>query len=136
MKIKEAIIEGVNQRDRDNVGPFAFTYFVLSIVPVWANLAANLLDADFPAARINGIRSGGKRTPTNEIKWTDLIPVFTGNDMLRHNTLFRQSLSFLDWFFEQEVPENSDDDDEPIMWNSVEYIAKMWNQFVETHELD
>ena len=136
MKIKEAIIKSVNQQfenedTQEKVSmPFVFTSFTQELAAVYTAVATAMLAKDMPEAFFNGVKSGGKGIAPKKVKASDIINVLNGNDLLRHTTLFQQSMDFMTWFFEQDVPEDLyDEQGSPMLWYAAEHIGEMWNKY-------
>ena len=139
MKIKEVMMESIelpkyneaDSEDLSDAGPFAFTWFTIDLAAIYVYAAAQLLSMNMPTMVFGGNRTGGKGKRFEEIRAMDVLNVLTGTDMLRHSAVFQQALGFMNWYLEQEEPEN-EENEEPTGWNDAAYIEKKWNEYART----
>lgn len=130
MNVREAVIETLKDDEEDSASDFKLTRFTLSLSVVLASSALWSLSLEMPTVILNGIESGGKEQPINDVKGRDVVRVLCGNDVSRNLSLFLKTISFLNWLLNQKVPEGLIDSDGcNIDWYDLEFVERMWNEF-------
>ena len=97
MKIKEALIESINQgTDTENFyGPFSFTLFGENMAAIQVSTACRLLVRNMPEMRTGKNKAGGgEGIPYEEVTVFDILRVIEGGDFPRHFALYEQSRGF------------------------------------------
>ena len=130
MNVREAVIETLKDDEEDSASDFKLTRFTLSLSVVLASSALWSLSLEMPTVILNGIESGGKGQPINDVKGRDVVRVLCGNDVSRNLSLFLKTIRFLNWLLNQKVPEGLIDSDGcNIDWYDLEFVERMWNEF-------
>ena len=130
MKIKEALINCINAMD-NNKESFAFVWFIVEVSQFYVYLAGELLEKDMPEARFNDENTGGKGKKKEKVTAKDILRVLGRDDILRHMSIFLQSLGFFEWFINQDVPVNIKDVDGCFLsWNDLDFLATKWNEYL------
>lgn len=135
MKIKEALIESINQgTDTENFyGPFSFTLFGENMAAIQVSTACRLLVRNMPEMWTGKNRAGGgKGIPYEEVTVFDILRVIKGGDLPRHISLYNQSLDFFKWYLNEDVPEDLVSVDGSLLsWYDLEFLVEKWNEFVQ-----
>lgn len=135
MNVRETVIEALKDDREDSASDFMLSQFTLSLSVILASQALWLLSLDMPTIINNGIESSGKGQPVKNVKGRDVVRVLCGYDVIRNMSLFQQTIRFLNWLLNQKVPEGlTDSDGCSICWYDLEFVNRMWNEFVEKKE--
>ena len=135
MKIKEALIESINQgTDTENFyGPFSFTLFGENMAAIQVSTACRLLVRNMPEMRTGKNKAGGgEGIPYEEVTVFDILRVIKGGDLPRHISLYNQSLEFFKWYLNEAVPEDLlSVDGSPLSWYDLEFLGRKWNEYIQ-----
>ena len=61
-----------------------------------------------------------------QVSTSDILQVFTGNDLMKHGILSVQLNRFLTWLLDEEIPES---DENEISWYNIQSVGSRWNEF-------
>jgi len=130
MKYEEALKNNIEKFDNDGImmRSLVLPYFLQSISLLLCMLSENLCRLDFPTASVSGEECGGgkgEKVPSV----SQILKVLSHSDFLRSTNLTQSLIQFLDWLLEQELPEDIDDFEEGMWYDSKNIIDK-WNEFV------
>lgn len=132
MNVRETVIEALKDNREDSASDFKLSRFTLSLSVILASQALWLLSLDMPTIISNGIESGGTGQPIKDVEGREVVRVLCGYDVIRNMSLFQQTISFLNWLLNQEVPEGlTDSDGCSRCWYDLEFVNRMWNEFVD-----
>ena len=132
MNVRETVIEALKDNREDSASDFKLSRFTLSLSVILASQALWLLSLDMPTIISNGIESGGTGQPIKDVEGREVVRVLCGYDVIRNMSLFQQTIRFLNWLLNQEVPEGlTDSDGCSICWYDLEFVNRMWNEFVD-----
>lgn len=124
-KIKECItdsMETVDYTKRDL--PLAFSWFLRSMATILildSNQRLSLKSCD---VQIWDDKYSGKAKTHPDIH--DYVDVLSGNDLMRSMSQEMQLQNFLNWFIDQNEPEN-----ENTLWYDLDFMVDKWNEFAK-----
>lgn len=130
MKIKDAIRETVCKEG--DVYPICFPDFTMNMAAMYVMVAAHVMielgDYD---VEINGRKNSVKEK--SHYNQYEIICALTGQDekyLIPYMKIHLQAWAFLEWFVEQDVPEEPEGEDEEWeLWYSISFMSKKWNEF-------
>ena len=136
MTIREALIKSIEEtrKGAGGTGHGTFTEFTVDLSAVYmitvAQVMAQVMAQDMPELETLGGKTGGKGIPFEEVTCKDAIRVFSGRDVFRFTSVFRQARGFLEWYLDQNVPEGLyHKNGSIVMWTEGKYIEEMWNRY-------
>ena len=123
-KIKECICdstEKVSMEIGNPIFPMCLTYFLTNMASILLVDADQRLMQDVPTMTMGKDKFEGQAKEKPTI--FDVLSIWNGNDMMRHMGQNMQLQGFLDWFMEQNEPEED-------MWFNMDFLVEKWNQYV------
>ena len=103
------------------VFPMCLTYFLTNMASILLVDADQRLMQDVPTMTMGKDKFEGQAKEKPTI--FDVLSIWNGNDMMRHMGQNMQLQGFLDWFMEQNEPEED-------MWFNMDFLVEKWNQYV------
>ena len=110
----------------EGVFPIALGYFVRNMSILLLVDSSQRLTMDVADLKIGDEKISGKAKSQS---LGDFISVLNGSDIIRGFSQGRQLHGFFEWLMDQNEPDGYDDQDEPILWDSLEYLGKKWNEY-------
>lgn len=126
-KIKECITDSMEKIDFNCGGrelPIAFSWFLRSIATILIVDCNQRLNSDYIDVQIGGDKCSGKAKTQPDIR--DYVDVLSGNDLMRGVAQGIQLKGFLNWFIDQDEPENEDS-----LWCDFDFVVNKWNEFAK-----
>ena len=107
--------------------PLPLQGFLFSMASILTVNAEHLITI-MPSYGISVGKSESKfsQKKNRQVSTSDILQVFTGNDLMKHGALSVQFNSFLTWLLDEEIPEPNDSG---ILWYDIESVGKRWNEF-------
>ena len=107
--------------------PLPLQGFLFSMASILTVNAEHLITT-MPGYGISDGKSESKfsQKKNGQVSTSDILQVFTGNDLMKHGMLSVQLNSFLTWLLDEEIPEANDSG---ILWYDIESVGKRWNEF-------
>ena len=126
-KIKECITDSMETVDytRERKGlPLAFPCFLRSTAAILIMDCNQRLNLDYSDAGVWGDKCSGKAKTQPDIR--DYVAVLSDNDLARSISQSIQFKDFLNWFIDQDEPEN-----ESTSWYDLDFMVDKWNEFAK-----
>ena len=126
-KIKECINDSMSRIKLESgleMTPLCLGYFLTSMATILLFDARERVKAQYHQANIGDETLGGgigKENPTIE----DCLDVLSHRDFMRSISQQNQLNGFLNWFVEQNEP------DDDVCWYELDFVAMKWNQFAK-----
>ena len=126
-KIKECItdsMETVDYTEKRKGLPLAFPCFLRSIAAILILDSNQRLSLESYDVQIGDDEYSGKAKTHPDVH--DYVDVLTGNDLMRGVSQQIQLQNFLNWFIDQDEPEDGD-----ARWYDIPFVLDKWNEFAK-----
>lgn len=124
-KIKDCIKDSV-KRWGNGMLPICLSGFLQSMTVILLMDCDQRLMIDNPDVSIGKDKYEGKAKTTPTL--LDYTKVLMGDDILRYTSQSMQLQGFIDWFIEQDEPE---DEDDFILWYDSDFVIEKWNEYAK-----
>lgn len=123
-KIKDCIRDSV-ERLEDETMPICLAWFLRSMAVILLLDSDMRLMNDYPSVQMGKEKYPGKAKPHPTV--LDYRDVLIGTDLSRHIAQGVQLQTFVDWFIEQNEPE-----DDELAWYDHDFVIQKWNEYAAT----